>query len=357
MYSLTLELNQICNLNCSYCYLGDKSGKIMDRDTAEQAINLAFHNTRIHKDKRLWIDFIGGEPLLSYDMIKSLVVYIETKNTQYQYKLLYSMTTNAVLLSEEIMDYIIAKGFNLKISLDGNKEVNDKNRVAWNGVSVHDEVMRHLELLQIYENKTGKYVQVTNVITKNNFWNYYDTLVYLIDGIGFKIIDSAMDLTCTWTDDELEVFEVILQKALRYFLDKASIGKGFHWDFARMMMKFQNKKQRFYNCGGGIISMYIRTDGGIYACPGNLHPEVAIGSIKKGYNKEKLNQLKSMNCINNLQCQACEIYESCTANSCVMQNLLFTGDINTPAPILCKMQRMMYRVYLKNEGILSKVIM
>lgn len=203
MYSLTLELNQICNLNCRYCYLGEKSGEIMSGETAKRAIDLAFQNTKMHKDKKLWIDFIGGEPLLSFKMIKGLVAYIEEKNIQYQYKLLYSMTTNAVLLSERIVDYIIEKGFNLKISLDGKKEVNDKNRIAWDGISVHDQVVQHLELLRRYEWETGKYVQVTNVITRNNFRNYYDSLVYLTDGIGLKIIDSAMDFSAAWNEDEL----------------------------------------------------------------------------------------------------------------------------------------------------------
>lgn len=357
MYSLTLELNQICNLNCRYCYLGEKSGEIMSGETAKQAIKLAFQNTKMHKDKKLWIDFIGGEPLLSFEMIKGLVAYIEEKNTQYQYELLYSMTTNAVLLSERFVDYIIKKGFNLKISLDGKKEVNDKNRISWDGISVHDQVIQHLELLRRYEWETGKYVQVTNVITRNNFKNYYETLVYLTDVVGIKIIDSSMDLTIAWNDEELNEFERILQTTLKYFLDRATEGKGFQWDFAHMMVRCQNKKQRFYTCGGGIVSMYVRTDGSIYACPGNLRSEAILGSVMEGLDRQKIYQLKSMKGIKSTRCSACELYESCTANSCVMQNMLLTGDINTPAPILCKMQKMLYRVYKNNEEVLLRVRM
>lgn len=357
MYSLTLELNQICNLKCRYCYLGEKNGAKMELTTAEKAINLAFSNTRIHKDRKLWIDFIGGEPLLSFSVIKNLVDYIEKKNESYQYNLLYSTTTNATVLSEEKIEYIILKNFNLKISLDGRKNVNDRNRIAISGESVHDEIIKRLGLLQKYERATGKLVQVTNVITKNNYLDYYDTLVYLTDVLGFKIIDSAIDTTVPWSSEELLQFEEILQEAFQYFFERAALNRGFHWELANRMLRCQEKKKRFYTCGGGIISMYVRTDGSMFACPGNLCSETSIGHVDSGYDTDKIRFLKSLEGIDNQRCRACELYEACTVNSCVMQNKQVTGNINEPAPVLCNMQKLLYRMYLKNEGIFSKLQM
>lgn len=357
MYSLTLELNQICNLRCRYCYLGEKSGAEMEINTAQKAIDLAFSNTKIHKDRRLWIDFIGGEPLLSFHMIKKLIDYIEKKNESCQYQLFYSTTTNATVLSEEITDYLILKKFSLKISLDGRKEVNDRNRIAVTGGSVHDEITGRLPLLQRYESVTGKYTQVTNVITKNNYLDYYDTLVYLTDALGFKRIDSAIDLTAPWDEEELRRLEEIMQSSLWYFLERAAENRGFHWEFANRMLRFQEKKQRFYTCGGGLVSMYVRTDGSIFACPGNLRPEMSIGHVDRGYEREKLCFLKTLEGIENERCRACGLYEACTANSCVMQNMQLTGDYNKPAPVLCHMNRMLYRIYLKNAGMLKRIEM
>ncbi len=357
MYSVTLELNQICNLRCTYCYLGEKNGEQMKYETAERAIDLAFKNTRIHRDKKLWIDFIGGEPLISFEMIRKLVTYIENKNKCYQYHLIYSTTTNATLISEEIMEYLSEKDFNLKISLDGAKDVNDRNRISLDGVSVHDSIMQRMHLLKLYEEKTHRYVQVTNVITKNNFREYYQSLRYLTDCLEFKIIDSSIDTTVNWSGEELSEFEKILQCSLEYYILRASLQKGFHWGFARMMVGCQSRKERFYTCGGGIISIYVRTDGSIFACPGNLMPEVSIGNVDIGYYKDKFSQLKSVKEIHNDRCRMCDLYDFCKANSCIMQNMRLTGDRNIPVPFQCHMQQLMNRLYIKNKAVLSRVQM
>lgn len=357
MYSLTLEINQVCNMRCSYCYLGEKSGSVMELKTAVVAINRAFEKTRVHKDKKLWIDFIGGEPLLSFDLIKQLIMYIENKNRQYHYTLVFSTTTNATKLNCKIMDFLIQKKFNLKISIDGPKAINDTNRIMLNGKSCYDTIIKKIPLLKKYELLTQKYVQITNVVTKDNYKNYRLVLEYLTEKLNFKVIDSSIDLSQSWDINDLKQFENVMQNALEYFFSKLQEEKGFYWGYVDKLLNIRKKKLRFYTCGGGIISSYVRTDGSIYACPGNLAPEVSIGNVIDGDNYELLNKLKSMKEINNNICKKCELYESCTANCCVMQNLHKTGDINMPDPVLCYMQKMFYRLYLKNQEILSMIKM
>lgn len=357
MYSLTLEINQICNLCCSYCYLGDKSGSLMKFETATAAIDRAFERTRIHRDKKLWIDFIGGEPLLSFNLIKELVQYTENKNLQYHYTLIFSTTTNATKLDCTIIDFLIQKRFNLKISIDGPKIINDRNRIMLNGESCFETVIRKIPLLKRYELLSKKYVQVTNVITKDNYKSYSDILEYLTDKLNFKVIDSSIDLSDSWECCDLKQLENIMQNAFEFFFSKLQEGKGFYWGYADKLIKIRKKKLRFYTCGGGIITSYVRTDGSIYACPGNLDPEVSIGNVTDGDNCELIGKLKSMKGISNDVCKKCELYESCTANSCVMQNLRRTGNVDIPDPVLCYMQKMFYRLYMKNQEILSMIKM
>lgn len=357
MFSLTLEINQVCNLKCRYCYLGEKSGKYMEYSTAIRAIDHAFEKVKIHKDRKLWFDFIGGEPLLSFEYVKKIVKYIYEKNSLYDYTLFFSMTTNATILSEKIIDYLIDNRFNLKISLDGSRSVNDKNRIMLNGRSSHDCVLENMRLLKKYEDRTGKYVQVTNVITKDNFENYYETLVYLTSILGLRVIDSSIDMCADWEKEELERFESVLQSTIEYFFERAASEQGFCWGFADRLLSIRKKKRQFYTCGGGIISSYVRTDGSIFACPANLNSEVAIGHINVGYDLRILEYLKSIKGIENENCQNCELYDSCTANSCIMQSLLKTNDVNKPDPVLCYIQKMFYRLYLKNEDMLLRIQM
>lgn len=169
MYTMTLEINQRCNLRCQYCYLGEKNGTKMSYETACKAIDRAFLYTKIHKDQTLWIDFIGGEPLLDFDMICKLVEYIYQKNAEVKYKLLFSLTTNATIFNEEILAFLLENEFAIKVSIDGDREVNDINRVDCSGDSVYDKILANLVYLKEFEQKSGRFVQVTNVITGNNY--------------------------------------------------------------------------------------------------------------------------------------------------------------------------------------------
>lgn len=76
MYTITLEVNQICNLRCEYCYLGEKTNQKMTEDIAHKSLQIAFLNVEKHKDKRLWVDFVGGEALISFVFLQKLVEYI-----------------------------------------------------------------------------------------------------------------------------------------------------------------------------------------------------------------------------------------------------------------------------------------
>ena len=77
MYTITLEVNQICNLRCTYCYLGRKTNQKMSEQIAYKGLEIAFLNVERHRDRRLWVDFVGGEALLSFPFLKQLVEYIE----------------------------------------------------------------------------------------------------------------------------------------------------------------------------------------------------------------------------------------------------------------------------------------
>lgn len=361
MYTITLEINQICNLNCKYCYLGEKSGSRMSFQTGAKAIDLAFEKVKAHKDRTLWVDFIGGEALLDFPLIQRLVEYCEKKNANAGFKQLFSLTTNATVFNEEILRFLMEKGFALKVSIDGNKEINDLNRVANADYSVHDKIMSNMGFIRSYEEKTGRFVQVTNVITHNNYVHYYDTLVYLTETLGFKAIDTAIDLFVKWTEEEIRVLEENIRKSFDLFILAARENRGFRWEFADKLVgiksALQKERKKFYSCGAGIVSAYVRTDGGIFACPGNLDASVRLGNVEEGMAITKIKELREFNGINNKKCNECEISRYCTAQSCRMQNLAITGDVNEPVPVMCRMRKLVYQMYMENEPLIDRLVM
>lgn len=357
MYTMTLEINQRCNLRCKYCYLGEKDGSKMTYEIACKAIDNAFKHTAIHKDRTLWIDFVGGEPLLDFDMIHSLVEYVNRKNEETDYKLLFSFTTNATIFNPEILDFLLENNFSVKVSIDGDQNVNDANRIDRTGKGSYERILSNLHYFKDFERKSGRYVQVTNVITGNNYEKYFDTLVYLTKELDFKIIDTAIDVGYHWTDQEIDVIAENIRKSFDYFIEAASENHGFRWEFADKVVNFEKERKKFYSCGAGIVSAYIRTDGGIYACPGNLDPSVQLGTVQDGLNKQKIYQLKHFEKINNSQCQSCEISKYCTEQSCIMQNLAVMGDINTPIPIMCRLRKLAYELYINNQNVIKRIVM
>ena len=119
MYSLTLEINQKCNLRCNYCYLQEKNGEEMSEEVLFSAIDFGIKNAVNHNDKKLDIDFIGGEPLINFELIKKAVDYAKLKALNYNIEVSFMITTNGLLLNKEIVDFFISESFNLKISIDG----------------------------------------------------------------------------------------------------------------------------------------------------------------------------------------------------------------------------------------------
>ena len=169
MYSLTLEINQKCNLKCKYCYLQKKNGSEMKKEVLFAAIDFGIKNASNHADKRLAIDFIGGEPLINFDIIQSAVTYAKDKAKFSNIELLFMITTNALLLNEDIIGYFVDERFNLKVSIDGSEEINDINRIYHSGRGSYNDVLMKMPLVKKFEQMSKRVVQVTNVVTKNNY--------------------------------------------------------------------------------------------------------------------------------------------------------------------------------------------
>ena len=90
MYTITLEVNQVCNLKCNYCYLGQKNGTVMEYETAIEAIDIAFINVKKHQDAKIWVDFVGGEALLNLELVKRIQEWTHKKALENKIIVIYS---------------------------------------------------------------------------------------------------------------------------------------------------------------------------------------------------------------------------------------------------------------------------
>lgn len=347
MYTVTLELNQTCNLDCTYCYLSDKNYMSMTYDIGVQSIELSIQKAKQHRDKSLTVDFVGGEALLDFKLLKSLVGYLKKRSLEEDLQLSFMMTTNGMLIDEKSIDFISDNNFALKVSIDGKRPVHDFNRKTHNGNGSYNSIIEKLDWFKYYEEKTGRSVQVTNVVTGSNFMFLSQTIEHLIGDLGFKIVDTAFDIYYKWDANKMKIIEQEVEKVIEYYIKMHKAKKAFVWSFIDSTNKIVKQKEKVYACGAGIISMYVKNNGDYFPCPGCFKDEVCIGRYDYGHYIEKIEKLKSVTEIDNDKCKTCNIYDYCVMKSCLMLNLEINGNMNLPIEFNCWLSKLQYRLNLK----------
>lgn len=337
MYTITLEINQICNLNCTYCYLGDKTSEIMSESTAYKALEIAFLNVEKHKDRRLWVDFVGGEALLSFKYLQYLTNFINKKALEKKIQVSYSITTNGSIMNLEIMDWIIENKIQLKLSIDGTQEIHDKNRRTTGGKGSYSQIIKNINMFKECERKTKHWIQAAHVVTQNNYYAVFQSVKHLYKDLKFTIIDSSMDVTCKWSKKQLDLLVQEWEKVLIYYIEMQKSERPFLWGNVLDLLKYNNDNEKSNYCGAGIIQIYVKTNGRIYGCAANLGETGCIGDVEKGFSINRIEEIRKI--VNrNINCQKCKIIKMCQRRKCIMNSLAHSRDDNIYNPDMCYLE-------------------
>lgn len=344
VYVVTLELIKKCNLDCSYCYLGEKEDYKMDFSTAKKAIDLAVHEASKQYDKTLHLYFIGGEPLMAFQMIKKSVAYAEQMCRKAGLVSVYSTTINGTLLNEEIIDFFIEKDFNFKLSLDGFEEVHDRNRQYIKGVGSYQTIYKNLQHIWRFQQETGKIVRAAQVISKNTCNDLTKSLKHLYR-LGFQIVESSINTYEEWTDQELEVLFQEVKMAFLYYKKLKQSGDKFYWKFIESRLElFSIAATCFYHCKAGLSSVFVTVNGKLYPCT-EVDETVCIGSVHTGLDVKKIREFASIMDSKNEACLSCEEYRYCPATKCIMINYDLYRDFYKPPKAECELTKFLYRLF------------
>lgn len=346
MYTVILEINQICNLRCAYCYLGEKKNQLMSEQVARHGLEIAFLNAERHKDRRIWVDFVGGEALLSFQFLQKLVDFIDEEAKKRKLFVIYSMTTNGTIMDDEILLWLIKHSIQLKLSIDGKESIHNKNRKTVSGEGSYQLIKKNLSDFKKYEIETKRCIQVAHVVTRNNYFKVFESAKHLVEDMGFRVVDSSIDVTKRWEKKELDCLADQWTQILEYYIKRKKENNPFLWEPILDFKKYEEREEKSGFCGVGLIQMYIKNNGKIYGCAANLGESGCIGDVEKGLSVDIIKKYRELSSDNSI-CLGCDIREKCQNRKCIMNSLAYSGTIEGHNPDMCYFERHKIQIWEK----------
>ena len=343
--ALCLNVAHDCNLKCKYCFAdeGEYKGcrKLLSPEVGKKSIDFVIKNSGPRRN--IEVDLFGGEPLMNFGAIKEIVDYAREQEKLHNKVIRFTMTTNATLLNDEIMEYIDKNMGNIVLSIDGRKEVNDNVRVRGDGSGSYERILPKIRTMVERRDKSKQYY-VRGTFTRANT-DFYEDVKHLAD-LGFKEI--SIEPVVLPTEHELslrkEDLPVIFKqydKLYEELLKRHEEGKDFK--FYHFNIDLQGGPcvyKRISGCGAGHEYVAVTPDGDIYPC----HQFVGNESFKMGdifsenIDLEIADAFKKAHIYNKPLCKECWARFYCSGG-CQANNFNFNGDMNIPYGLGCEMQK------------------
>ena len=333
--SLTLQITQQCNLRCSYCpysgsyYNREHNFKNMSYETAEKAID--FYINHSYDIPQLQIGFYGGEPILEFELIKKIIKYVDKK--AFGKKVVYHMTTNATLLTDEIMNYLVSKKFNLTISLDGPKEYHDRNRLYIGNKGTYDIVLNNVQRIQEKHPDYIEHVSFNCVIdpkndlkylndffSKNSILQKHTVFFNKIAREGIKDETAYREDVAYRQQYSYEEFKLLYSKVFKDSNIRSShIVESYYEQLKRDVWKrgISGLTEKASHPGGPCITgchkLFIDIYGNFYPCEkvSEISEDMHIGNVNDGFELDKAMRLLNIARLTEVQCKNCWAAKFC----------------------------------------------
>lgn len=345
--ALCLNVAHDCNLKCKYCFAaqGDFGGEkeLMSFEVGKAAIDYLIANSGSRKN--LEIDFFGGEPLMNFEVVKQLVNYGRSVEKDYNKNIRFTITTNGVLLNDEIIDYINENMHNVVLSLDGRKEVNDNMRPTLNDKGSYDITLPRFKKL-VEKRAKDKYYYIRGTFTRDNL-DFSKDVMHFAD-LGFKltsvepVVGDESNPYALREEDLPKIFEEYEKFAVEY-ADRQLQGDGFK--FFHFMIDLNQGPcviKRITGCGAGNEYLSVTPNGDIYPCHqfvGNEEFKMANIFDEEIVLPENLkNMFREAHVYTKEECKQCWNKFYCSGG-CHANAINFNSDISKPYELGCEMQR------------------
>ncbi len=342
--ALCMHIAHDCNLACRYCFAeeGEYHGRraMMSYEVGKKALDFLIANSGSRRN--LEVDFFGGEPLMNWQVVKDLVAYGREQEKKFNKHFRFTVTTNGVLLNDEIQDFINKEMDNVVLSLDGRKEINDKMRPFRNGKGSYDLIVPKFQKLADSRNQERYYIRGT--CTRNNL-DFSNDILHYAD-LGFKqmsiepVVGVETDPYAIREEDLPQIFEEY-DKLAKVMIEREKEGKGFN--FFHFMIDLEGGPciyKRLSGCGSGTEYLSVTPWGDLYPCHQFVgQDEFLMGNVDEGITKPEIaDEFRSCSVYSKDKCRNCFAKFYCSGG-CMANAYNFHGTIHDAYDIGCEMQR------------------
>ncbi len=323
--ALCLHAAHTCNLNCSYCfasqgkYHGERA--LMSYEVGKRALDFLIENSGTRRN--LEVDFFGGEPLMNWDVVKDLVKYARSVEKEHGKNFRFTLTTNGMLIDDDVIEFSNKEMSNVVLSLDGRKEIHDATRVDYAGNGSYDKVVPKFQ--KLVESRGGQGYYMRGTFTHENP-DFTKDVFHMAD-LGFKELSmepvvSAADDPVALTPEDLEIVKEQYEILAKEMIKRNKEGNGF--TFYHYMLDLTAGPciyKRISGCGSGTEYMAVTPWGDLYPCHQFVGDEqYKLGDIWNGVTNEALREeFRSCNAYARPECADCwaKLYCSggCAANA------------------------------------------
>lgn len=340
--ALCLHVAHTCNLNCEYCFAGQGKyhGKdaIMSFEVGKQALDFLVKNSGTRKN--LEVDFFGGEPLVNFDVVKQLVEYARSIEKETGKHFRFTLTTNGMLLDDDVIDFLNKEMNNVVLSLDGRKEINDAKRKKINGEGSYDIIVPKFQ--NFVAKRGNKEYYMRGTFTRNNL-DFTKDIFHMAD-LGFKELSmepvvSSPDTDYALKEEDLDTIFEQYEILAKEMIKRRKQGNPF--TFYHYMIDLSGGPciyKRITGCGSGTEYLAVTPTGDFYPCHQFVGDEkFLMGNVRDGVtNTELRDEFKLCNAYSRKECKDCWAKLYCSGG-CSANAYHATGSINNVYEYGCKL--------------------
>ncbi len=331
--ALCLHVAHTCNLNCSYCfasqgkYHGDRA--LMSLDVGKRALDFLIENSGTRRN--LEVDFFGGEPLMNWDVVKQLVGYARKREKETGKNFRFTLTTNGMLIDDDVIDFSNREMSNVVLSLDGRKEIHDRLRVDYAGNGSYDRIVPKFQEFVKRRGDGDYYMRGTFTHANPDFLNDVKVMLDLgFDKLSMEPVVCAPGDEAALTEQDLPVVFEQYEKLAELMLEREKAGKPF--TFYHYMIDLTGGPciyKRISGCGSGTEYMAVTPWGDLYPCHQFVgEAKYKLGDIWNGVTaKDVQDEFACCNVYTRPDCADCWAKLYCSGG-CAANAYHSTGSVN-----------------------------